>query len=299
MHLYGQNYRPPFEAQSQILQVTTGCSHNACAFCAMYRMTKYTESPLEEIEADLREIAYYRPNVTRIFLENGDAFGLPAERLLTIAEMIHSYLPNVASIGSYASIKNIIPKTDEELEALAKAGYEHINIGVESGLDDVIAYLKKGTTLADAREQMHRLNDAGLIFNVNIIFASAGPDRIEEHASACAALMNEVQPKLIAVSPIHADPGTPLYDDIASGRFTECTLGQYVEEEILFVRQLEMEGDCGFFGQHVSNPVKVGGILPRDKEKLIGWLESGLAAMPKELRDSHPKKGAEGRPLYY
>ncbi|MDO5117536.1 MAG: radical SAM protein [Eggerthellaceae bacterium] len=298
MHLYGQNYRPPFEAQSLLLQVTTGCSHNACSFCAMYRRTPYTESPLHEIEADLYEAARFRPNATRVFLENGDAFGLPAQRLLEVAELIHKYLPNVTTIGAYASIKNIIPKTDEELKQLAEAGYAHLNIGVESGLDDVIAYLKKGTTLSQAREQMHRLNAANLPFNVNIIFASAGPNRIEEHAAACAALVNEVQPKLIAVSPIHADPGTPLFDDIASGAFKECTLGQYVEEEILFVRQLELENDCGFFGQHVSNPVKVGGILPRDKGKLIEWLEAGLAAMPQKLRDSHPRKGAEGRPLY-
>ena len=297
MHMYGQNYRPPFEAQSLLLQVTTGCSHNACAFCAMYRQTRYTESPLHEIESDLYEAARYRPNATRVFLENGDAFGLPAERLLEVAALIHKYLPNVTSIGAYASIKNIIPKTDDELKALAEAGYAHINIGLESGLDDVLAYLKKGTTLAQAREQMHRLNAAGLPFNVNIIFASAGPDRIEEHAAACAAIVNEVQPKLVMVSPIHADPGTPLFDDIATGKFKECTLGQYVEEEILFLRQLEMQKECGFFGQHVSNPVKVGGILPRDKEKLLTWLEAGLAAMSPELRNSHPRKGAEGRPL--
>lgn len=297
MPLYGQNYRPPYEAQSLLLQVTTGCSHNACAFCAMYRMTPYSESPLHEIESDLYEAARYRPDATRVFLENGDAFGLPAERLLAVAELIHKYLPNVTTIGAYASVKNIIPKTDDELKALAEAGYAHINIGLESGLDDVLAYMKKGTTLAQAREQMLRLNAAGLPFNVNIIFASAGPDRIEEHAAACAAIVNEVQPKLIMVSPIHADPGTPLFDDIASGTFKECTLGQYVEEEILFVRQLQMEGECGFFGQHVSNPVKVGGILPRDKDKLLTWLEAGLAAMPPELRNSHPRKGAEGRPL--
>ena len=147
MHMYGQNYRPPFEAQSLLLQVTTGCSHNACAFCAMYRQTRYTESPLHEIESDLYEAARYLPNATRVFLENGDAFGLPAERLLEVAELIHKYLPNVTTIGAYASIKNIIPKTDDELKALAEAGYAHINIGLESGLDDVLAYLKKGTTL--------------------------------------------------------------------------------------------------------------------------------------------------------
>lgn len=294
MHYDGTTFRPPYEAYSLLLQVTRGCSHNACTFCSMYREVPFSVSPLEEIVEDIAEAARYWPGTQRVFLVNGDAFCLPADALLNIAEMIHTALPAVESIGCYARITNIAAKTDEELAALARAGYADINIGVESGLDDVLAFMNKGYTVSEAREQLARLHAAGLPFNVNIINAAAGPQRIVEHAAANAALVNEARPTLIFVSPLHVDPDTPLEALLHEGAFAECTLGQYVEEEIAFLEGLELD-DCIFFGAHVSNPIPVNGWLPRDKDALLTILRDRLAAMPQELRDSHPTKGAEGR----
>ena len=293
MHYDGMTFRPPYEARSLLLQVTRGCSHNACTFCSMYRDVSFAISPLEEIVDDLAEAAWAYPYVSRVFLVNGDAFCLPADALLNIAEMIHEALPNVRSIGSYARIPNVTSKTDTELAALAAAGYDNINIGVESGLDDVLAFMNKGFTVEEARLQFARLHAAGLPFNVNIINAAAGPQRIAEHAAANASLVNEAQPTLIFVSPLHVDPGTPLVGLIERGEFEECTLGQYLEEEIAFLEGLELD-DCVFFGAHVSNPIPVNGLLPRDKDELLTVLRDGMARIPRAQLDAHPSKGAEG-----
>lgn len=293
MHYDGMTFRPPYEAYSLLLQVTRGCSHNACTFCSMYRDVPFSVSPLEEIVDDIAEAAYRYPRARRVFLVNGDAFCLPTDALLNIAEMVHEALPTVESIGCYARITNIASKTDDELAALAQVGYADINIGVESALDDVLTFMNKGYTAAEAREQLARLNAARLPFNVNIINAAAGPNRIAEHAAANAALVNEAKPTLIFVSPLHVDPGTPLETLLDQGAFKECTLGQYVEEEIAFLEGLELD-DCVFFGAHVSNPIPANGLLPRDKEALLTILREGLANTPQEMRDSHPSKGAEG-----
>jgi radical SAM superfamily enzyme YgiQ (UPF0313 family) len=37
MHYDGTIIRPPNEAESIILQVALGCSHNKCAFCGAYK----------------------------------------------------------------------------------------------------------------------------------------------------------------------------------------------------------------------------------------------------------------------
>ena len=293
MHYTGLTYRPPYEAYSLLLQVTAGCSHNACTFCTMYQGTEFSVSPMAEVEEDVLEAAAQRPDVDRVFLVNGDAFCLPTERLLAIADLIHRHLPRVKLVTCYARITNIAEKTDADLRALASAGYGEINIGLESALDDVLTFMNKGFTVADARLQFARLNAAGLTFSVNIMDAAAGPHRIIEHAKANAALVNEAQPCLIFISPLHVDPGSRLERIVAAGDFEECTLGQYLEEEIAFLSDLELR-DCVFFGLHVSNPVPVQGWLPRDKQVLVQALCDGMEELPDYVLHSHPRKGAEG-----
>ncbi len=268
-------YAPPLDIPSFQLTVTEGCSHNKCSFCTMFQGIDFQTIPIYEIENDLRQASADGQQIDRVFLESGDAFVLSAKRLLEIAELIHRYLPNAEVISAYASVKNIMSKTDAELEALAEAGISEINIGVESGLDDVLSFMNKGFTVAQAKEQLLRLRKANMPFSINIIGGSAGPQRLQENALASAAFCNEVKPGLIYFMPLQADKGSHLALEMENGKFIKLNLGELVTEEIEFLNHLELCG-CTYFAAHMLNPVQLIGSLPKDKERMLGELRDGL-----------------------
>ena len=295
MHYTGTIYRPPFEARSLLLQVTTGCSHNRCSFCTMYRDEPFRMEPLDQIEEDLVEARQYVPNVTRVFLENGDPFALSADRLEQIAVMIHAYLPRVETIAMYASVKNVIGKSDEELRRLRNLGINELNIGVESGLDEALAYMNKGYTSAQAKYELNRLKSAGIDYGANIILGCAGPERRHENATATAALLNETKPYLIFTGTIHSDPGCPLYEDMQSGRFVESTFGEYLDEEEELLELLDLM-DCYLFGLHPSNIVTMHGNLPEDKAAMLDLIRKRREELADRL-DERPVRYGEGAVL--
>ena len=93
MRYEGTTYRPPPEADTPLLQVTVGCSHNRCSFCAMYRDVTFRRIPMDQIEANLQELRGIFPKAERLFLVNGDAFALKTSTLKAIAEKIHRVFP--------------------------------------------------------------------------------------------------------------------------------------------------------------------------------------------------------------
>ena len=61
MHFTGRTWRPPYEANSYIIQLTSGCTYGKCSFCNLYKDEPFCLSPLSEFEEDLAEIKKYQP----------------------------------------------------------------------------------------------------------------------------------------------------------------------------------------------------------------------------------------------
>ena len=292
MNTTGIVYRPPFEANSLLLQVTTGCSHNKCTFCTMYHDVPFSMCPLEQVEAELDEAALFRPDVKRVFLEHGDPFTMPAERLLKIAELIHQKLPQVETIAMYASIQNIRRKTDAELRRLRDAGINGLDIGVESGLDEALSMMNKGHTAQESIEQLQRLKKAGIDFTLNIILGCGGAELWRENAEATAAMINAVQPRQIFTGTLHAEPGCKLYGEMQSGTFHECTFRQLLDEQELLLSRLELE-ECYYFSSHPSNVMPMQGWLPKHKQDMLEAVREMRATLADRL-DEIPVRGGEG-----
>lgn len=258
----------------------------------MYRDTPFSVEPMEQIRADLAEAKAYVPGARRVFLENGDPFALSADRLAEIAEAVHEFLPAVETIAMYASINNIRSKTDEELVRLRRLSINELNIGVESGLDEALVLMNKGYDSREALYELGRLRAAGMDYGANVIFGGAGAGKTKENAVATADLINKTSPYLIFTGTIHADPGCPLYDDMQTGRFPEPTFGEHIDEEELFLQELEVE-NCLYFGLHPSNVVRMQGWLSRDKQAMLEEVKNTRRRLQNRLSDV-PVRYGEG-----
>jgi len=215
----------------------------------------------------LQEAQRLYPNVKRIFLVNGDAFVLSAKRLKNIAEQIHKYLPKVEIITMYASINNIMHKSDEELAELAKLGIGDLWIGVETGLGDALDYLNKGASLSDTEKQLERLNKAGITFFYGFMFGAAGKSRGIENAIANAKLINKVKPLGIVPTTLNVNNGTQLEADITNGSFQMATEKEILEEQIKTIDLINVP--TYYMGIHVINTVSFDTQLPKGKQEAV------------------------------
>lgn len=254
MHYTGPVYRPPIEAGTPLLEITYGCSWNRCSFCTMYHEQKFGISPIEDVESDLKEMSSYYPrNLKRIFVENGDAFALPAEKLLEISELIHKYFPEIGCITCYASIRNIKPKSLEDLKKLRKAGFNEFYIGLETAYNPALEQMQKGYSADDEYDALKKLEDAGIDYNAIIMFGVAGKGNYKQNACETIKLLNLFRPKVILTMSTGIQKNTPLSDMRDSGEFVEPSEREMLAEEMMYLENLKMDDDCLYFGAHIYN----------------------------------------------
>ncbi len=278
MHYTGTIWRPPYEASSLLLEVTAGCTHHRCKFCTLYAGLpfQFRMSPMEDIEADLKEAQkVYRRlmgrKVTRTFLAGANPFVLNYDRLMEIAGLVHRYFPEMEDIGSFARVTDVMLKTDEELSALRAAGYDGLTIGIETADDKALRFMDKGYLAADILEQCGRLDKAGIRYSFFYLAGISGAGCGEDGARATAVLCNQLHPVLIGANMLTICPDSKLYGEIRQGNWKEETETEKYREVQALVEGLEIPVEFAALG--ASNAFQMHGILPKDKKKLLAFLD--------------------------
>ncbi len=284
MHYTGPIFRPPVEAMlgSKLLQVTVGCAHNKCTFCSMYSSVDFSIENLNQVEEDIIELRNTFANIDRIFLINGDAFVLDKNKLVEIASLIIKHIPEIEVITMYASISNIKSKSDEDLIALRNMRINDLWMGIESGDEQTIIDINKGHTLEDVKEQLARLNNAGIRHNDSYMLGIAGTGKGQENAVATANIINETMPSVVWFGTTSILEGSPLYKDLENGVFNIATELEILEEEMKVLELIELE-NVPFYGIHPTNAVSISGLLPRDKNKMISKIKKSLDSFGEEF----------------
>ena len=274
MHFTGQVWRPPFEAHNALLQVTAGCTHNKCKFCSLYDGTSFRMSPISEVEQDLSELRRIYPQARRVFLTGANPFGLSQDKLITIGTKIKEYLPNVTNFGGFARIADIKRKTQEELNELHALGYDGIHFGTETGDDITLAYMNKGNTAADIVEQLHKLDKAGITYNVVFMNGLAGAGNSERHALESAKIFNQVNPASINIVALTIFPESELYQEVLAGTYKPAGELEKLLELKTFIENLTVTTRIN--ANTISNTAPFVADLPKDKKAVIKSLQKAI-----------------------
>ncbi|XCN72124.1 MAG: radical SAM protein [Candidatus Electrothrix aestuarii] len=278
MHYQGNIIRPPSEANSIILQVTVGCSHNRCTFCGAYRdpEQKFHIKDDHIIAEDIAFAARYCRRQKTVFLADGDALIIPHKKLLTLCQKIRAELPWVRRISLYANCRDILKRSAQELAELKQAGVGRIYMGLESGHELTLAAVKKGSTAEEMMEAGQRVREAGVFLSVTCLLGIAGRQYSQQHAEDTAAVLNQMQPSQIAVLTLMLLENTELGQAAINGSF------QLPDQEGLFreLRTLLAGLDdfrCQFQANHASNYFTLDGRLPKDRETFLAIIDQALS----------------------
>lgn len=279
--------RPPSEADSIILQVTVGCSHNRCTFCGTYKAEKFRLKAEATIQDDLEFAARHCRRQRRLFLADGDVLSLPQPRLVKLFRQIRDHLPWVKRLALYGNARAVRHKTSAQLRELAELGLSRVYLGLESGHDPTLAAIDKGSDAAQMIAAGQAVRRAGIFLSVTALLGIAGREQSSAHAVATGRVLAAMAPNQIGILTLMLLPGTPLQQQAAAGDFTLPEPAGLLGE----LRQMVVNlGDCRcqLQSNHPSNYLSINARLPKDRQRVLAAIDRALAGelglRPEHLR---------------
>jgi len=275
MHYVGNIIRPPSEANSIILQVTTGCSHNKCTFCGAYKDQPFTIKDLSIVKEDLQFAKTHCKRQKRLFLADGDVLILSQKKLTTLLSEVSRALPWVTKISLYGSAKAVRSKSLAHLKELKALGLDRVYMGLESGSDTVLHNVQKNDTSKGMIVAAQAVKEAGLFLSVTALLGLGGKKFSKEHALKTAETLSSMQPNQIALLTLMILENTPLAEDARIGDFKLLSPGDILKELYLLVENLNGVR-CQFHANHASSYLPLAGRLPKDKKFLLDQISKGI-----------------------
>ncbi|NPV68491.1 MAG: radical SAM protein [Anaerolineae bacterium] len=175
---------PPDQYLALVVQATIGCSWNRCTFCGLYRDRGFRVRGADEFRAHCRAVRdFFGAGLSLrrgVFLADANALTVPQPRLLTLLEIVQEVFGQPGQpplpVFSFISAFDAQHKTVQDWMALRDRGLARVYIGLETGSDELLRFVRKPGRAADALAAVHDLKAAGLAVGV-IAMVGLGGDR--------------------------------------------------------------------------------------------------------------------------
>jgi radical SAM superfamily enzyme len=160
---------------------------------------------------------------------------------------------------------------------MAAAGLNRIHVGMESGSDQVLSLVQKGTDKAMHIRAGRKVKQAGIQLSEYFIPGLGGKMLSREHALETADALNQINPDFIRLRTLAVPDDVELFKDLSAGTFEPMGDTMVAEEILLFIESLKGITST-VKSDHILNLFhEVEGTLPEGKEQMTSVIKRFLS----------------------
>lgn len=178
------------------VKVQGGCG-GPCTFCTLFDR-KINVLPTDVIERQIDMMAEYLgeelDHFVKVVLLEGDALTVPSQQLGQTLSYAKTRFGIADGPFAHAFSKGITvaQKSPEELKYLRSQGLLNVNIGLETGSQEILNLVKRGQKVTHCREAIQKLLDAKIGVSVNVIAGMGGARLFDQHVRETLAFFRDL-----------------------------------------------------------------------------------------------------------
>ncbi len=220
---------------------------------------------------------WVRNGMKSIFLQDANSLAMKPDNLVAILKHLSKTFPQVERITSYARSQSIAGISNDDMARIAGAGLNRIHIGMESGSDEVLAFVKKGVDKETHIMAGQKVKLAGIELSEYYMPGVGGRKLSRVNALETADAMNMINPDFIRIRTLAVPEEVELFEDIQAGRFIKMGDIEMAKELLLFLEHLNGMSST-IKSDHILNLFQeIEGQLPDDKERLTAPVKRFLS----------------------
>ena len=293
--------RPPSEARSLLVRLVRNCPWNKCTFCPAYKGQKFSLRKTEEVISDLDEFKamvaqkeantdfdlgplhmWWRAKMRTAFLQDADALIAPVEQVVAVVAAMKERFPTLERITSYARANTLCHRSVDDLKKMKAAGLTRIHIGIETGADEVLEFVRKGVTHEKQKRACLRVKEAGLELCCYIMPGLGGRKFSRVHAEESGRLIAEVEPDHTRLRTCYVLEGTELVEIFNAGNYEIQDDEAVVREIRLFLSQFAHRQTNLLSDHRINLLLELNGRLPDESERLFSIIDGFLNFSPED-----------------
>jgi len=199
---------------------------------------------------------------------------MKTDDLVAALTFLREKFPEISRVTTYSRSKTVSRKSLESLKQIRKAGLNRVHIGLETGYDSLLRFMKKGVSADVHIEAGRKLIEAGMEVSEYVMPGLGGQAMWREHAIETARVLNRINPHFIRLRSLRVPDRIPLHEKVKNGTFVMQTDDALAEEIRVFIEALD-----GITSQvssdHIMNLLEdVSGKLPEDKPAMLKVIRS-------------------------